>query len=130
MLVYKPQLNNLRWRAGNVGKAPGHLAEPYVGRGLADTRKIAPVLATIGVPRGASIAIIGDNLRELYWAVCAAQMIGLVPVLHFQEARAGEIGVIIGPAEIDTILAEDRERVDKLLALPAFGERPRPIFFM
>jgi len=88
------------------------------------------VLAAIGVPRGASIAIIGDNRPELYWAVCAAQMIGLVPVRLFQEARAGEIGVIIGPAGIDTILAEDRERVDKLLALRAFGERPRQIFFM
>ena len=96
---------------------------------LAETSAIAAGLAGLGVARGARVAIIGDNRPQLYWAVCAAQMLGAIPVPIFQEASAAEVGFIIDHAEIDVAIAEDQEQVDKLLAVRARSGRPERIVF-
>ncbi|RDJ93175.1 long-chain fatty acid--CoA ligase, partial [Lacticaseibacillus rhamnosus] len=61
---------------------------------LAETRSIASGLAALGVERGARVAIVGDNRPRLYWSVCAAQLLGAVPVPLFQEANAEEMGFV------------------------------------
>ena len=96
---------------------------------LAETRAIAAGLAALGVGRGATIAIIGDNRPPLYWSICSAQMLGAVPVPIFQEANAAEMGFIIDHADIDLAIAEDQEQVDKLLAVRARHGRPRTIVY-
>lgn len=96
---------------------------------LAETRAIAAGLAALGVARGARVAVIGDNRPQLYWSVCAVQMLGAVPVPIYQEASATEAGFIIDHAEIDFAIAEDQEQVDKLLSIRARTGRPGSIVF-
>ena len=96
---------------------------------LAEVRAIAAGLAALGVARGARVAVIGDNQPQLYWSICAAQMLGAVPVPIYQEATAMETGFIIDHAEINFAIAEDQEQVDKLLAIRARTGRPGRIAF-
>ena len=98
-------------------------------RVLDEVRAIAAGLAALGVARGARVAVIGDNRPQLYWSMCAAQMLGAVAVPIYQEANAAEMGFVIDHAEVDLAIAEDQEQVDKLLAIRARGGRPRMIVF-
>src|SRR4051812_3869293 len=72
-----------------------------------EVRSIAAGLAAIGVKRGVKVALVGDNRPQLYWAVCAAQMLGAVPVPVYQDAVAAEMGFVIDHAEADIAIAED-----------------------
>ncbi len=96
---------------------------------LAETHAIAEGLAAFGVERGARIAIVGDNRPQLYWAIGAAQALGAVPVPLYQEANEAEMGLVIDRAAIDTVIAEDQEQVDKLLAIRTRLGRPGRIVF-
>ena len=74
------------------------------------------------VDRGAGLertAIVGDNRPELYWAVCATQCLGGVPVPLYQDAIEKELGYILDHAEARVAVVEDQEQVDKLLELRA-----------
>jgi long-chain acyl-CoA synthetase len=83
------------------------------------TRLIAYGLASLGFARGDRTAIIGDNRPELYWAVCATQCLGGVPVPLYQDAIEKELGYILDHAEARFAVVEDQEQVDKLLHLRA-----------
>src|SRR5512133_3456445 len=48
-------------------------------------------LAELGFKRGDRLAIIGDNRPRLYWAMCAAQVLGGIPVPFYQDAVAQEM---------------------------------------
>jgi long-chain acyl-CoA synthetase len=55
-----------------------------------EVRAIACGLAELGFKRGDNLAIIGDNRPRLYWSMCAAQMLGGVPVPMYQDAVAAK----------------------------------------
>lgn len=76
---------------------------------------IARGLAEMGFKRGDNLAIVGDNRPRLYWSMCAAQMLGGVPVPMYQDAAAQELVFVLQDAEIKFAIAEDQEQVDKLL---------------
>jgi len=82
-----------------------------------ETRAIACGLALLGFKRGDNLAIIGDNRPRLYWAMCAAQMLGGVPVPMYQDAVAQEMAFVLDNAEIRFAIVEDQEQVDKLLEI-------------
>ena len=82
-----------------------------------EVRKIAAGLAAIGVRRGDRVAVIGDNRPQLYWSMCAAQMLGAVPVPAYPDSAIDEMAFVIGRAEADVAVVEDQEQVDKLLAV-------------
>ena len=82
-------------------------------------RLIAFGLASLGFVRGDRTAIVGDNRPELYWAVCATQCLGGVPVPLYQDAIEKELGYILDHAESRVAVVEDQEQVDKLLNLRA-----------
>jgi long-chain acyl-CoA synthetase len=82
-----------------------------------EVRKIAAGLAAIGVSRGDRVAVIGDNRPQLYWSMCAAQMLGAVPVPAYPDSATDELAFVIGRAEVDVAVVEDQEQVDKLLAV-------------
>ncbi len=94
-----------------------------------EVRLIAAGLAALGLKRGAKIALVGDNRPQLYWSVCAAQMLGAVPVPVYQDAVAAEMGFVIDHAEADIAIAEDQEQVDKLLAIREQHKRPATIVY-
>lgn len=81
----------------------------------AEVRAVACGLAARGFTRGDRLAIIGENRPELYWAMCAAQALGGVPVPMYQDSVAEEMAFIINNAETRFAIADDQEQVDKLL---------------
>jgi long-chain acyl-CoA synthetase len=72
-------------------------------------------LAELGFKRGDRLAIIGDNRPRLYWAMCAAQSLGGIPVPLYQDAVAQEMVFVLQDADIHIAIVEDQEQVDKLL---------------
>jgi long-chain acyl-CoA synthetase len=83
------------------------------------SRLIAFGLASLGFARGDKTAIVGDNRPELYWAVCATQALGGVPVPLYQDSIEKELAYIVDHAEARFAVVEDQEQVDKLLHLRA-----------
>ncbi|MBI3370468.1 MAG: AMP-binding protein [Betaproteobacteria bacterium] len=84
-----------------------------------EVRRIACGLAALGFKRGEHVAVIGDNRPRLYWAICAAQAIGGIPVPMYQDSVAAEMAYPIQNAEIAFAVVEDQEQVDKLLEILA-----------
>jgi long-chain acyl-CoA synthetase len=81
----------------------------------AEVAALACGLAELGFKRGDRLAIIGDNRPRLYWSMCAAQILGGVPVPLYQDAVAQEMVFVLLDADIRIAIVEDQEQVDKLL---------------
>ncbi len=93
---------------------------------LEETRALSVGLGELGVKRGDKLAIIGGNRPRLYWAMCAAQALGAVPVPIYADSVADEMAYILDHAEVTVAVVEDQEQVDKLLGLrPAPAALPR-----
>jgi long-chain acyl-CoA synthetase len=86
---------------------------------LDEVRSLAAGLHTLGLRRGDTLAIIGDNRPRLYWAMDAAQALGAIPVPLYQDSVAEEMAYVLSNAEVRTALVEDQEQVDKLLEVKA-----------
>jgi long-chain acyl-CoA synthetase len=82
-------------------------------------RDVALGLATLGFGRGDKLSVIGDNRPRLYWAQVAAQCLGGIPVPVYQDSIAKELAYVWNHAEVSTIVAEDQEQIDKVVALKA-----------
>ena len=80
-----------------------------------EVREIACGLASLGFKPLDNLAIVGANRPRLYMAVAAAQSLRGVPVPLYQDAVAGEMVFMLQDAEIEFVIAEDQEQVDKLL---------------
>jgi long-chain acyl-CoA synthetase len=76
---------------------------------------LAGGLAKLGFKRGDNLAIVGDNRPRLYWSMCAAQILGGVPVPMYQDAVTQELIFVLQDAEIKFAVVEDQEQVDKLI---------------
>ena len=74
-------------------------------------------LVAFGVSRGDKVAIIGGNKPRLYWAMCAAQAVGAVPVPVYADSVADEMAYVLEHAEVTLAIAEDQEQVDKLMSI-------------
>lgn len=82
---------------------------------LEEVEALACGLAALGFRRGMSLGIVGDNRPRLYWAMMAAQSLGGIPVPMYQDAPAVDMAYVLHDAEIDFVVVEDQEQVDKLL---------------
>ena len=80
-------------------------------------RDFAIGLHTLGVERGHTVAIVGDNLPRLYWTFTTAQSLGAVPVPIYQDSVAEEMAYVLQHAEISLAVVENQEQVDKLLSI-------------
>ena len=74
-------------------------------------------LAALGFKRGDRLAILGRNRPRLYGSMCAAQVLGGVPVPMYQDSVAEELQFVLEHAEARFAIAEDQEQVDKLLEI-------------
>ncbi|MFQ5436575.1 MAG: AMP-binding protein, partial [Anaerolineae bacterium] len=72
---------------------------------------------TLGLNRGDTIAIIGDNRPEWIYAELAAQAAGANCIGIYQDAIVSEMTYIVTHADVSFIIAEDQEQVDKILEL-------------
>jgi len=86
-------------------------------RAAEDVRLMSCGLAALGFQPGQNLAIIGDNRPHLYQAFIAAQSLRGVPVPMYQDAVAAEMAFVLQDAEIQFVIAENQEQVDKLLEL-------------
>ena len=74
-------------------------------------------LAELGLKRGDAFAIVGRNKPRLYWAMCAGQALGAVPVPLYADSVADEMAYVLEHAEVTLAIAEDQEQVDKILSV-------------
>jgi long-chain acyl-CoA synthetase len=84
---------------------------------LDEVRALSAGLSELGLKRDDKIAIVGSNRPRLYWAMCAAQALGAVPVPIYADSVADEMAYIFEHAEVTIAVVEDQEQVDKLLSI-------------
>ncbi|WP_022954045.1 AMP-binding protein [Leucothrix mucor] len=78
---------------------------------------LANGMAALGFKRGDKLAIVGRNRPRLYWGMCAAQCLGGIPVPVYQDSVADEMQYVLNHSEVNFVLAEDQEQVDKMLEI-------------
>ena len=81
---------------------------------LEQVRAFSAGLAELGLKRDDKFAIIGDNRPRLYWAICAGQALGAVPVPVYADAVAEEMAYVLAHAEVRFAVVQDQEQVDKI----------------
>ena len=96
---------------------------------LDEVRALSVGLAELGVARGDHVAVIGANRPRLYWAMCAAQALGAVPVPIYADSVADEMAYVLGHAEIAVAVVQDQEQVDKILSMSDQLTRLRHIVY-
>ena len=90
---------------------------------------LAAGLKDIGFQRGDRLIVIGDNRPRLYWAMCAAQSLGGVPVPVYQDSVAAELAYVVEHAGARFAIAENQEQVDKLLEIQKTVPRLETIIY-
>jgi long-chain acyl-CoA synthetase len=84
---------------------------------LDEVRALSVGLADLGLKSGDKVAIVGANRPRLYWAMCAAQALGAVPVPIYADSVADEMAYVLEHAEVTIAVAEDQEQVDKIISV-------------
>src|SRR4051794_7965704 len=84
---------------------------------LDEVRAFSAGLAALGLKRGDTFAIVGRNKPRLYWAMCAGQALGAVPVPLYADSGADEMAFVLAHAEVKLAIGEDQEQVDKILSI-------------
>lgn len=74
-------------------------------------------LEALGFKADGKLAIIGRNRPRLYWGVTAAQCLRGIPVPVYHDSVPEETEYILAHAEIQFVLAENQEQVDKVLEI-------------
>ncbi|MDY7036374.1 MAG: AMP-binding protein [Thermodesulfobacteriota bacterium] len=74
-------------------------------------------LMKMGLRRGETIAIVGENRRELFWSEHAALAVGAKVVCLYPDMIPSEIQYIVENSESVYYVAEDQEQVDKILEI-------------
>ena len=83
----------------------------------ARTRALALGLRALGIGRGETVGLIGDNRPEWVMGEIAAHAIGAMSLGIYRDALDDEVAYLLAHAGASVVLAEDEEQVDKLLAI-------------
>src|SRR5262245_63536634 len=75
---------------------------------LDEVRALSVGLTELGLKRDDKVAIVGSNRPRLYWAMCAAQALGAVPVPIYADSVAQEMAYILDHAEVTIAVVEDQ----------------------
>lgn len=84
---------------------------------LEQVKAFAMGLASLGVKRGQTVAIAGENEPELFWSEYAAQSIGAKVVCLYPDLTASQMEYVIIHSEAVIMVCEDQEQVDKVLEI-------------
>ena len=87
------------------------------GQILDEVRAFSVGLEELGLKRGDKFAVIGANRPRLYWAMCAGQAIGAVPVPIYADSVADEMAYVLEHAEVTVAVVQDQEQVDKVISI-------------
>lgn len=74
-------------------------------------------LAGLGVSRGDTVAIVGENEPELFWTQYAVNGIGAKVVCLYPDLTAAQMEYVLDHSEAVVVVCEDQEQVDKALEL-------------
>ena len=80
-------------------------------------KKFALGLAKLGLQSGQTVAISGENAKELFWAEYGVLALGGKTVCLYPDMLPSEIKYILQHSEASFFVAEDQEQVDKILAI-------------
>ena len=84
---------------------------------LEEVRAFSIGLGELGLKRGDKFTIVGSNRPRLYWAMCAGQALGAVPVPVYADAVADEMAFVLAHAEVTFAVVQDQEQVDKIVVI-------------
>ena len=108
---------------------PSRLVERHKHRGiwrqytyadlLDNVRAFALGLHAMGLKPGETLAIIGENEPEHFWAEFAALALGGKAVSLYPDLTAAEAEFLLADSEAVYLVAQDQEQVDKGLAVLA-----------
>lgn len=82
---------------------------------VTQVRNLALGLADLGLQRGETVAVIGENEPEHFWAEYAAQAVGGKVVSMYPDLTSEEAQYLLLDSEAVFVVAEDQEQVDKIL---------------
>jgi long-chain acyl-CoA synthetase len=74
-------------------------------------------LRALGLARGCHVAIVSENRAEWVLAQLGAGVVGAVTVGVYATSPASEVGYVLEHADVDMIVCEDQEQVEKVLAV-------------
>lgn len=117
-----PQL--LRWR---VRRSPDKVAlrekafgrwQPYTWEAYYTyVRRVALGLERIGLQREDKVALIGDNIPELFFMAIGTHAMGGITAGIYQTSLPEEIAGILEYLEVAVVFCNDQEQVDKLVKI-------------
>ncbi len=84
---------------------------------LDNVRTFAMGLAALGVRRGETVGMIGENDPELFWGEYAAQAVGAKAVCLYPDFTSAQMEYLLNHAEAVVMVCEDQEQVDKVLEI-------------
>jgi long-chain acyl-CoA synthetase len=106
----------------------------WVGRSwnevATEVRLLAHALRCKGVVRGDVVAMISENLPELYLLEFAVQSLGAAVTCLYPDASSSELDYIVQHCGASVIVAQDQEQVDKVLALEGAAEQVRTVIYL
>lgn len=86
-------------------------------------------LAELGVSRGDTVAVVGENEPELFWTQYAANGIGAKIVCLYPDLTAAQMEYMLDHSEAVVVVCEDQEQVDKALELAPKLQRMTTIVY-
>ncbi|MGB9730855.1 MULTISPECIES: AMP-binding protein [Calditerrivibrio] len=108
---YKNNPNKISFREKDLGIWKEYSWKDYFEK----VTKLAIYFETLGLKKGDTIAIIGDNKPEWIISEIAAQLLGAYPIGIYQDSISSEVEYILTKAESKVVVVEDQEQVDKVL---------------
>jgi long-chain acyl-CoA synthetase len=78
---------------------------------------LAMGMSELGVSRGQTVALVGENEPQLFWSQYAAQCIGAKVVCLYPDLTAAQMEYILQHSEAVMVVCEDQEQVDKVIEL-------------
>lgn len=120
-------------------RSPQRLSQRHKTRGIwreydfsqvqRNVMELALGLHQLGIQRGETVAIIGENEPQHYWAEYAAQAIGCKVISLYPDLTAEEVQYLLDDSEAVCLFAQDQEQVDKGLAVKAATSNLRHIVY-
>ena len=86
-------------------------------------------LMSVGLQPGETVAMIGENEPELFWAHWAAQAARAKTVCLYPDVTSAEAHYILDHSEAAFLIAEDQEQVDKILKIKDRLPRLKKLIF-
>ena len=117
-----PQL--LRWRVKRTGEKVALREKDfgtwncYSWNAYYDlVRKTGLGLLDLGLQKGDTIALIGDNIPEMLFVAIGAQAIGAISVAIYQTTMPEEIAQLLTYMKARMVFCDDQEQVDKIVEI-------------